>query len=441
MARSLFFFLEQPHMPWEAKKVGQNWCSVNKDTGKSVACFGPNGEQKAEDHVKALYANTKEKLEEGETYGLTLLRVAYTNEPHLDLRKHPISIVELDGEEYVRHPILVAGHYRHPNGVLNLNTIPVTNPKHQFNRVLANHYGGVTQSGVYTRPHHTSREAWAWLSTEQGGWLTVEEEMGDTILVGYGKMTAPERLEALKRGDYMYTSADLHLRYQGNRLLETQEVISWEQLILEEDFMPTDDSNVITLEKSEHERLLDAAKKAEEALAKIKNLEKERDDLSAKVTKLEEQLQGTGDHDDDLPEEVRRELEQMKLELEQAKNQRVMDRLKLALKQAGKPDKDGGILDSFTINAVLSFAQGQEIKDEEGGLVIKLEQSSNPHEQRRTTIEFLTYLLENAPRIPGSKTVGTEQRLEQSGNGQITLGDDDMEEIRGAWGVMEASDA
>ncbi len=441
-------------MPWKAKLVDGKWCSVNTETDKTVSCFGSD-KSRAEAHVKALFANTKENLSDEDNVGLALLRIAYTNEPHLRLRKHPLSIVEVDDNEYIRHPILVAGKYSHPNGELDLNSVPIEDPNHKFNRIVANHYGNVTDAGVYSRPGHKSREAWSWLSPEHGGWLAVESVGKDTLLVGYGKPTSKDKLETLRRGDYRYISADLHTKYKSNALESDGSVIHTYQLT-EED-MSDETTKTISLE--EFEAFTEAQKEAKKLAEQVKSLEDGKGEMGTKMARLEarlEEFESSNDSDDDsdLPESVRLRLEQdskrmAKLEVSLAKAERgaVLGQLKQAIKMASTPDKNGAIIDSFTLEAVLNFAKGKSFEFD--GEELTLEEGASAISTQYHAVKFLSYLLENMPRHIGaeSSTDSAEQRLlNEAEDNAAPFTDKELEEdgvplIKEAWGATSAWEA
>lgn len=438
-------------MPWKAKLVDGKWCSVNTEADKTISCFGDN-KVKAEAHVKALFANSKENLSDKNDVGLTLLRVAYTNEPHLRLRKHPLSIVEVENEEYIRHPIIVAGKYSYLDIELDLNGIPIEDPKHKFNRIIANHYGNVTDAGVYTRPGHKKREAWSWLSPEHGGWLAVESVGSDTLLVGYGKATSQDRLETLRRGDYKYISADLHTKYKSNVLESDGDVVYTHQLT-EEDNMS---DKTISLSLEDHKALLKAQEKTEGLIAQIASLEADKVKLETSSARLEARVEEfesdqSGDESDDLPEPVRLKMEQTSKKLAQleanlAKAERgaVLAQLKQSIKLASTPDREGKVIDSFTLEAVKDFAQGKPF--ELDGDEVKLEETPSPTQIQYHTIRFLAYLLEEKPRYLQAEgfTSAGENRLESDGD-SATFTEEELEQvapmIKEAWGPQSKWEA
>lgn len=430
-------------MPWKAKLVDDKWCSINAETNKTVSCFGDD-KSKAEAHVKALFANTKENLSGKDDVGMALLRVAYTNEPHLRLRKHPLSIVKVGEEEYIRHPIIVAGKYSHPKGKLDLNSVPIEDPRHKFNRIIANHYGDVTDAGVYTRPGHESREAWSWLSPEHGGWLAVESVGKDILLVGYGKATSKDRLETLRRGDYRYISADLHTKYKSNALESDGDVVQTHQLT-EEDMS---DKETKTISLDEFKAFTKAQEEAKKLAGQVKSLETGKGEMETKMARLEARLEefesDNSDNDSDLPEPVRLKLEQQSkqmanLEASLAKAERgaVLGQLKQAMKMASTPDKNGGIVDSFTLEAIKDFALGKPF--ELDGEEIALEENATSTLTQYHSIKFLVYLLENTPRhLSGeASSEAQEQRLSEDG-AQATFTEEELKDVDAAiddaWG-------
>lgn len=425
-------------MPWKANEIDGKWCSVNTDTGKPVACFG-SSKSDAEKHVKALFANTKENLE-GDDAGITLLRVAYTNEPHLRLRKHQMTVVEVDGEKVVRHPIMVAGKYRHPrakNGVLNLNGLAITDPKHKFNRVIANHYGNVTDAGVYARPGHKSREAWTWLSPEHGGWMAIEKDEGDTVLVAYGKATSEDRLQRIERGEFRYNSADLHLRYKSNQILEEddKDIVSWGELQILEDSSMAD----VTLTSEEHEALLAYQKEAGELKLESKKLadqlETQKNVFEGEVHSLKVRLEefevaNNDDNQDGLPDEFKAILAErddrmarMEKMWQEAEREKILGRLRQAIALASAPDSDGNILDSFTLEAVKDYAtnKGFQLDDAE----LKLEEGASPQDTFYNSVLFLAYMLENMPRSIGGQAA-TEPDNKRLGRDGIAFSEEDI---------------
>lgn len=421
-------------MPWEVRSVEGKYCTFNKETGRKVACF--SSQEKAQAHVKALYANVKNETGD---QGLTLLRIAYTNEPHLKLRDHPISVVNIDGKEYVRHPVMVAGKYHHPNGELDLNGTEITDPKHKFNRIIANHFNRVQDAGVYTRPGHTSGRAWTWVSPEHGGWLAYEEDKGDQLLVAYGRPTNPNYVDEIKRGEFQYVSADLHLKYRSNAILEntSPDVVSWHRLSLQEGSM-----DEVTVKKDEYDALLAKAKLADELQAQLAKSNQTAEETNKKVEQLEARLtETTKKLDPEIPEPVRlmleenqRQLTEARAEIRKARQTGLVDRFKASVKMATTPDRSGNILDAFTLEFAKNLVFGEPLG--KGDELIKLE-AQDTDSVREHYIRAMTYFLENAPRSIRSvaQTNGDQMGLESLSGG---INETDLKEIdamiSAAWG-------
>ena len=331
--------------------------------------------------------------EEGE--GPTLMRLALTNEPHVKLRNHPIEILEND----IRFPIIVSGKYKHPRapkGVLDLSDKVLS-------QIVFNHYRRVQDAGVYVRPGHISGAAWAWLSPEHGGSVALESVDGKMVLFGYGTPTDPSYQEKLERGEYKYTSADLHLNYSSN-VVENSEA----------DFI-----NI-----NEKEPDMDLS----EILARLEKLEEGTQAVASvadKVADLSKQLEKAPPKDDDDKKTVSPEIKQLQEQLEE-QNKVIAEQQKLSLQSqrdaaierfasAYKMASTGAeIVPAYFLEAAKDFLSGKEFELGDNTYSLSANAEST-HEMFLTVARFLTGLIENAPRISGkSKSEPATDRPETS---------------------------
>jgi hypothetical protein len=135
-----------------------------------------------------------------------ILGIAATNRPHVRLREHPLSIVEMDGKKYVRVPFMVKGRYKHPTGTLDFND-------EVFAQMIANHKNKVGDfaPGLDLK-HFPEKGSLAWFDDEKGGFIKQE----GNLLVGYGVPTGDEALDIVNSGKFRYASVEFQPNYQSN---------------------------------------------------------------------------------------------------------------------------------------------------------------------------------------------------------------------------------
>lgn len=135
-----------------------------------------------------------------------ILGIAATNRPHVRLREHPLSIVEVDGKKYVRVPFMVKGRYKHPTGTLDFND-------EVFAQMIANHKNkaGDFAPGLDLK-HFPEKGSLAWFDDEKGGFIKQE----GNLLVGYGVPTGDEALDIVNSGKFRYASVEFQPNYQSN---------------------------------------------------------------------------------------------------------------------------------------------------------------------------------------------------------------------------------
>lgn len=247
-------------MPYKMKKDGSLYCVYEPD-GTKVKCY--NVRSKAMALVRASYVfsekDEKEKLEsyaeisgthwkydddfnrsggdmvESEVFklvteqflenitlengGPVILGIAATNRPHLPLP--PMSVVEKDGEKFVRVPFLRKGVFRHPRGNLIFNDAVM-------DKMLDNYQNKRSHYGVSLDLRHDPKlGAWAWFD-RNGGHITSENdpEFG-RLLVAYGKPTSEKALDMVRSGMYQYAS----IEFDPNRKDTLMEKLSADDLV------------------------------------------------------------------------------------------------------------------------------------------------------------------------------------------------------------------
>ena len=139
-----------------------------------------------------------------------MLGVALTNRPHVRLRKHPITIVEEDGEKLARIPFMVKNTYHHPKGDFDMN-------EKTFDAFLNNQQKRAADFDLAVDAKHLpDLGSWVWLEKNLGGRVVQETVGEDTLLVGYGKPTSDEALARIERGQFRSAALEFHPNYRSN---------------------------------------------------------------------------------------------------------------------------------------------------------------------------------------------------------------------------------
>ena len=140
-------------------------------------------------------------------FGPTLLAVAATNEPHLQLKGYEVTIVEINGEKYIRVPALIKGAFDYLGETLIFDDA-------FFETLLRNHNNEVWESAPYFRVGHARTPALGWFDKESGGFFQIE----DNLFVGYAKPVDEEAIKEIESKKYRYASSDIVLDYVPNAL-------------------------------------------------------------------------------------------------------------------------------------------------------------------------------------------------------------------------------
>ena len=154
-------------------------------------------------------------------HGPVIVAVAATNEPHLKLKDHPVEMVNINGKDLIRVPMLFAGVFSHPKGKNGkFNFTP------QFlSRVEKNHNQEVWDSAPYFRVGHARDRALGWFDKQKGGYFSLEDN--GKLLVGYAMPTDEEAIEIINKGLFRYASVDLHFNFKS-RLMALLEISTHE---------------------------------------------------------------------------------------------------------------------------------------------------------------------------------------------------------------------
>lgn len=376
-------------MPWKVKQEGDKFCVYKSDTNKKLTCY--SDKTKAENYVKALYANTKEKLEEIESNtlledGPVIVGIAATNVPHLPLP--PMSVVDRAGNTMIRVPFLRSGVFSHPNGKLVFNS-------NVFDRMLENHKAKKSWYGVSLNVKHNPdlKGALAWFDDERGGCIEKEYDpnFGD-LLVGYGKPTSEKALETIKNNEYVFASAEISPKHKSNMMARLSadelEMVSEESLT---DIQKLEDNmDEVTISLEEYNALKESATKVVEQEAKISELETEVANVKQALTLLEKV------EEPEIPEALKVKLEAQANEIKRLKQNALATQVDLVITKA-ESFRDGSgrghspVLLEIARNAML----GNEITLKENE-TIKLE-SSQPADIADYFRKIFIHLLETVP--------------------------------------------
>jgi hypothetical protein len=389
----------------EPKKEGQD--------AKSQAFAICNAAQKAEGELETIMLSG---------VGPVLGGVAVTNRPFLPLP--PISIVERDGSEYARVPILIAGRFKHPQYGKLVYTPEV------FNRLIANEEAGYNHHGVSADARHMPKlGALAWLSKRFGGagFEVEKDEDGRTLLVGYGPPAGEEAKRLFKDGLFRFASVEMWPDFKSSveELLSTDDLqtLTLEELLSEEADMPNEypskneDGTVILSAEQfvEYERVADLTKQVGE-------LTQELETAQAKIEALEKP-----EPPDEMPEEFRQKLEERDEQVQSMQRRLLAAEVRAVIADAQSyRDETGRAHSPVLLEWATNVLQGKPVGDESEP--IKLEGGGT----EKYVFEAITWLLKHVPgQVPmDGVTEGDEHRLE--GDGKYTKSD-----YQSFWGVSE----
>lgn len=175
-----------------------------KTSGKRVGgCH--KSRTKAMSQMRAIQMSEHEVKMELGMKNPVILGVAATNRPHVRLREHPMSIVEIDGKKMVRVPFMVKGKYRHPMGSLDFTD-------DVFEKMITNHIQKVGDFGEGLDVKHIpDLGSLAWFDPDLGGKIVKE----DNLLVGYGVPTGDDSLKFIENGKFRWASVEFHPDYKS----------------------------------------------------------------------------------------------------------------------------------------------------------------------------------------------------------------------------------
>lgn len=210
--------------------------------------------------------------------GWTILSAALTNRPRARQKNHPISIVERDGAEYLRAPLIRKCRIKYRGEILTFG-------QEEFDQILKNHKGRIWDAPPYIRVAHGDSFGLAWFAR-----VGDEEPHGDMVqendwLVAYALPT-DEDVKRAERG-YKYTSIDVHPDYSSNQMglsFSSDEFEEIDEDEVTEEVSMSDEGKqekVITLSEKEYKSLL--ASESE----KNATLQKELDEVKVMKAKLE----------------------------------------------------------------------------------------------------------------------------------------------------------
>lgn len=334
-------------MPWDVKQKGNEYCVVDKE-GKEVTCHGT--EEKAKEHVKALYSNATEKYEDLQRKMLedgspVILGVAATNRPHLPLP--PMDVVEKNGETFIRVPFLRKGIFRHPTGNLVFN-------EEVMQKMLENHNNKRSHYGVSLDLRHKPElGALAWFDKERGGFVELEKdpEYGD-LLVGYGKPTSEAAKDMITNKQYVFASVEFHPKWKGN-LVQKLSMDEAQEIMLEDlvdDTNLEDNMSMVEITREEYDRLLA---------------------LEVQFESMKRESQ-----EEEIPEKIRVQLEEQAKEIQRLKRKTLESQVESVITKAENyRDEDGRGHSPVLLEVAKAAMLGLEVQH--GDEVIKLESTDN----------------------------------------------------------------
>ena len=397
---------------WKEKPVSQPKLKEGQDL-KSAAYGICQSTSKMEEDQEILL----------EGVGPALVAAAVTAKPHLRQRGHEIKIVERDGQKLVQVPLFRQGIYRHPKGKLVLN-------QKFFNRIIENHEKKVTDYPVHLDFRHTdSMGALAFLDAADGGFLEVNEGW----LTAYGPPVDEKAEEVINSRKWRYASAEFAPDYESNLVqkLSTEHLSEMSQNDILDGYQANMEVTMpeeltfgdvkVTLEEAEDGESFVLTQDALTSITDVYTaVEKAGGENADKVVKLEEQIvtleaqvkELAPEPDPEIPEAVRLQLEAHQVELKELRQQRLKERIALALERARAYEDDKGNKHSPVLLEMCEKALALKPIGE-GDDVIKLE-SADQEGAENYLRNFIRILLETIPgQMPGeSRTNSDERRLE-----------------------------
>lgn len=360
------------------------------------------------------------------------LGIAATNRPHLPLP--PMSIVEIEGQKFIRTPFLVAGTFKHPDGDLIFND-------EVFQRMLENHANGISHYGVSLDiKHQPDLGALAWYDKSLGGFIKQEEDpKHGKMLVGYGLPTSDDAVDIIESGKYRYASVEFVPNYSSNVV----ERFSSDDLIqisleefLQEDSMPKkNEDGTVLLSVEEAKEVEGAKEKVVELENQVKTLKTSVTDVTKKLEEATTKITGLESSDDDkeeVPDHIRvllenrdKEIASMQQRMLRAEVASVIERAKALRDDSGRAHSP--VLLEWAENLMLGQPLGKEEK------VIKLEDASSIGSIIGYVNKAVSMLLETLPgQVPVKGNTQFEENPMSTGATTAT-----KEDYAGFWGKKE----
>lgn len=325
--------------------------------------------------------------------GWTVLAAALTNTPRARQKDDPISIVERNGAEYLRVPLIKKCKIRYKGNVIAFG-------QDEFDQMLKNHKDRVWDAPPYIRVAHEDSFGLAWFAQVGNETPSGEMVQEKDWLVAYALPT-DEDVRRAERG-YKFASIDVHPDYASNQMglaLSSNEFeeVNEEDEVTEEEAMSDDKDkgNVVTLSADEYKDLLTRESEANAVL------QKQLDEANAQKAMLEA--------------EQARSRQQLFLSSVNG----VIDQAKARRSEDGK-----AALPAFILNTAEAILKFEAI--ENGGVVIKLDRDGGEGGVIDYVFSAVSYLLAEMPiismAVEGSTDAKEEDGYDDGEKTMITLG-------------------
>lgn len=308
--------------------------------------------------------------------GWTILAAALTNTPRARQKDNPISIVERNGEEYLKVPLIKKCKIRYRGEILTFG-------QDEFDQMLTNHKNQVWDAPPYIRVGHYDNPGLAWFA--QVGDQSPSGEMvqeGDW-LVAYALPT-DEKVREAERG-YKYSSIDVHPDYSSNQMGLAFNSSKFEEVdeveVTEEETMSGDGKNKKVVELSQEEY----------------------QDLLAEGSKERAELQRELDEVKELKAQLEANQAKAKRQVYFSSVSAVIDRAKARRSEDGK-----SALPAFILNTVEAILKFEVI--ESGSGVIKLDREGGESGLVDYVFHAIDHLLTNMPIISMSIEGSSEHK-------------------------------
>lgn len=210
-------------MPWDIKKNSEGkYCLFKKDDGSMVKGSCHTSRSQTAKMRAAMYANEKGMMMENVQLALAMknpvwLGCAVTNRPHIRLKEHPLSVVDINGKKFIRVPMMRAGKYRHAQGDLDMTG-------EVLNQFIQNHTKGLADFEVVLDAKHQPDKGalglfeasqGAFVQREKAGMPQVADPNGE-LLVAYAIPTGDDAIEVIEKGKFRHASMEFHPDYSSN---------------------------------------------------------------------------------------------------------------------------------------------------------------------------------------------------------------------------------